>query len=56
MLEPLFNKVAGQKPATLSKRDFGTGVFIVNFAKCLRTPPGNVFFKFSFFIVDKTFT
>ena len=32
-----FNKVAGLRPATLLKRDSGTG-FPVNFAKFLRTP------------------
>ena len=37
-----FNKVAGLqaldlKPATLSKKDSGTGYFPVNFAKFLRT-------------------
>ena len=36
MPESLFSKVAGLSPATLLKRDSGTGAFPVNFAKFLR--------------------
>ena len=39
LCECLFlDKVAGLRPAALLKRDPGTGVFTVNFAKSLRTP------------------
>ena len=38
MPESLFNKAAGLRPETLSKRDYGTGCSPVNFAKFLRTP------------------
>ena len=41
MPKSLFNIVAGLRPATLTKRDSGTDIFPVNFAKFLRTPPDN---------------
>ena len=38
VLKSLFNKVAGLRPATLSKRDSNTVCFPVKFAKSLGTP------------------
>ena len=37
MLESLFNKVAGLRPATLLKKSFWRWCFPVNFAKFLKT-------------------
>ena len=39
MSEPLFNKVAGLRPAPLLKKRLWHRCFLVNFVKFLRTPP-----------------
>ena len=38
VLQSVFNKLAGLRPATLLKRDSDTGVYQRNFEKCLRAP------------------
>ena len=41
MLDPVFNKVAGLQPATLSKKKLWNRFFLLNFVKFLRA----TFFK-----------
>ena len=48
------SKVAGLRPATLFKKDFGTGVFLWIFAKFLRTPPVTASVYFLYYSLTKT--